>query len=103
MAMAEPETGAHRQRIEAAVNAPNVPKYYVNGFANSLSSSDIIVVLETNGLPTAVLNMSYTVAKTLSQKLGVLVANLETLTGREMLTTDEIGTAISEDNVKENK
>ena len=76
-------------RLERA-QAESVPKIYFNGFINSLGLGDITAVLERNGQPVAVLNMSYTVAKSLSASLGTVVARLEELSNREMLTTSEI-------------
>lgn len=83
------------QRIDAALLSEEIPSFYCNGFANTLSTGDITTVLEMNGKPVAILNMSYTIAKTLSQKLGVLIAKLESATGREMLTNDEIAAALT--------
>jgi hypothetical protein len=82
-----PEAGAARF---AAATASNIPQIYCNGFANALTSGDVITVLERNGQPVAVVNMSYTVAKTFAQALGVIVADLEAKAGRPMLTTHEV-------------
>ncbi|MHC2791932.1 hypothetical protein ACVINZ_000944 [Mesorhizobium jarvisii] len=79
----------HNDRLEAAINA-NVSHLYANGFAISISPSDVTIVLEQNAVPQATLNMSFTVAKTLAGKLGALVTSLEEATGRPILTTDEI-------------
>ena len=73
-----------------AARDPDVPKIYFNGFINGLSSGDIVSVLELNGQPVAVLNMSFTVAKTLVQSIGSIVADLEEKGGRTMLTTKDV-------------
>ena len=78
-----------KARVERSRD-PNVPKLYVNGFINTLGTSDIMTILERNGEPIAVLNMSYTVAKTLATSLGEIVARLEELSGRDMLTTKQL-------------
>lgn len=49
-----------------------------------------MVVLERNGHPVAVLNVSYTVAKTLSMLLGDAIARLEKVSGHPIMTTTEI-------------
>jgi hypothetical protein len=49
-----------------------------------------LVVLERNGQPVAVLNASYTIAKTLSVLLGNAIAQLEELSGHPIMTTMEI-------------
>lgn len=67
-----------------------LPHLYANGFAISVTSSDVTMVLEQNGRAIATVNMSYTVAKTLSMKLGGGIGSLEEATKRSMLTTDEV-------------
>ena len=88
--MANEPTGVSDDRLRVAAD-PNIPQIYFNGFANALTIGDITAVLERNGRPVAVLNMSFTVAKTFAQKLGQMVSALEEKAGREMLTTDDIG------------
>ena len=76
-------------RLQAGTSA-DIPQIYFNGFANGMTSGDVAMVLERNGHPVAVLNLSFTLAKTLSQKLGQMIAALEEQAGRPMLTTDDI-------------
>ncbi|NUM54870.1 MAG: hypothetical protein HUU46_14585 [Candidatus Hydrogenedentes bacterium] len=71
-----------------------IPHIYANGFTNALGSGDIVVVLQRNGPPAAVLNLSFTAAKSLSQKLNELIANLEALTGNTIMTTDDINNSL---------
>lgn len=78
------------QRIfDVAIQNVQVPKIYANGFANAVGQGDTITVLQQNGTPVAVLNLSYTVAKTLALKLGDLIKKLEADTGNTIMTTDE--------------
>ncbi len=72
----------------------SIPQIYANGFSNALGTGDIVVVLQRNGLPSAVLNLSFTAAKTLSQKLNELVANLESVTGNTIMTTEDINASL---------
>jgi hypothetical protein len=88
-----PEDG-FQQRLKNALESPEVPVLYVNGFVNSMTSGDVLTVLERNGRPVAVLNMSFTVAKTLSVGLGSTIAQLEEGAGQSMLTTQEVGKAL---------
>ena len=60
-----------------------------------------MVVLERNGHPVAVLNVSYTVAKTLSMLLGNAIANLEELSGHPIMTTTEVEQFINTRKTKE--
>lgn len=82
-----------QERIAKALRA-DIPHHYVNGFATALGSGDVIVVLEQNGEPTATVNLSYTVAKTLYLGLAQIIATLESATGRTMLTTQEMDEAL---------
>lgn len=87
-----PDTPDHVQaqvRIKAALDA-GVPQIYFNGFANALSTGDITTVLERNGQPVAILNMSFTVAKSMSVSLGGVVSALENISERDMLTTFDL-------------
>ena len=76
------------QRLQAALES--ALSIYFNGFVNMAGIGDVVTVLERNGEPVAILNMSFTVAKTLSIALGMVIARLEEQSGREMLTTADI-------------
>ena len=78
------------QRIQLALEA-DVPHIYFNGFVNGFAPGDIVCVLEKNGRPTGIMNMSYTLAKTLSVSLAQLIATLEETSGQPILTTHEVG------------
>lgn len=54
-----------------------------------------MIVLKNNNQPIALLNLSYTVAKTLYQNLAVTINNLEKKTGNTIMTTDQITKAMS--------
>lgn len=77
-------------RINAAVQSEDVPKINFNSLITTLGAADVIVILERNGQPVAVLNASYTVAKTLSVLLGNAIAQLEELSGHPIMTTMEV-------------
>jgi hypothetical protein len=89
-----PEVGASVDdgisRLRAAQEVDSVPVVYFNGFASLMSAGDVTVVLERNNRPAGVLNMSFTVAKSLSVSLGGLVSALEAAAERDMLTTFDI-------------
>jgi len=78
-----------QERFKTALSAP-VPHYYCNGFANSLTPTDVVIAAEQNGTPVFTLNISYTTAKSLSVKLGALIAALEAASERPILTNEEI-------------
>ena len=62
--------------VEESVNS-DIPHLYCNGFTNVLGIGDILLVLQSNHKPQATLNLSYSVAKTLSIKLEEMVKVLE--------------------------
>jgi len=76
-------------QINEAIKDPNVPKIYSNGFLNAAGQGDTLILLLQNGKPVAVLNLSYTVAKTLALKLGQLIKNTEASAGTTILTTED--------------
>lgn len=78
------------ERLNRAIEDESVPRFYFNGFVFGTGQADIVAVIERNNAPVAVINMSYTVAKTFALKLGQTIAAFEESTGREMLTTDEV-------------
>jgi hypothetical protein len=82
--------------IQGALHDENLPHLYVNGFSTTLGSADVIVVMKHNNKPVALVNMSYTIAKTLSQKLGDSISTLEKLTGNTIMTTDHIQVKVKE-------
>jgi len=81
--------------LSAANEDDRVPKLYCNGFVNALGSGDITVLLQRNSQPVAMLNLSYTVAKSLATKLGDLVSTMENVTETRILTTDDVNSRIS--------
>lgn len=82
-------------RVSRALES-DVPRIYFNGFVNAFSAGDILCVLESNGHPVGIMNMSYTVAKTLSAGLGQLITKLEEASGRQIMTTHEVGAFLEE-------
>jgi len=94
------DVDAHRQadleeQIRNALQDESVPKIYLNGFVNSLGAGDVMVVLLRARQPVAVLNMSYTVAKTLAQKLGTMIVELENQSGNVIMSTDDVNEVMS--------
>jgi hypothetical protein len=80
--------------IEKAIKNPDISQIYFNGFANSVGAGDVIIVLQRNGEEVAVLNTSFTMAKTLVEKLGKLISVLESSTGNNIMTTEEVSKAL---------
>ena len=80
--------------VDQAIQRPDVPKIYANGFSVALSNADMMVVFQRYGdNPVAVVNLSYTLAKTLAQRLGQAVQEFESKIDQTILTTDRIDQA----------
>ena len=70
---------------------------YAHGFTLGLTNADMNIVLHLFGRPIAVVNISYTLAKTLAIKLTELVAEWERKTGQTLVTTDKIDEVFGEE------
>ena len=77
-------------QVKAAIESETVPKIYANGFINSYGAADVVLVLQQNGQNMIVVNMSYTTAKTLSEKLSNLIKKFEQSTGHEIMSIDTV-------------
>ena len=83
------------KELQAALASPEVPHIYVNGFANMLTNSDVVMLLRCYGSAVAVLSMSYTTAKTLAQKLSEVTEGLEQAIDQTIVTIDSMEEALS--------
>ncbi len=90
-----------QERIQKALDNKEIPNIHFNGFVTSLGTGDVLIVLERNGRPIALLNTSYTTAKSLVEKLGGLITVLEQKTGNTIMTIDEITAKMGEKDKKE--
>lgn len=89
--------GEARERFERALQDQSVECIYFNGFALNLGTGDLTLVLERNDRPVAVLNASYTVAKTLAGKLNGLISVLESRTGNNIMSVDDVKVGLTEE------
>ena len=90
------EDAAVKERMTRALES-DVPNIYFNGFANGISTGDIIMALEKNSAPVGVINMSFSVAKTLSVSLGTIIASIEEASGQPIMTTHELQAFMEKD------
>ena len=74
-------------------DAADLPHLYTNGFQVSVTNADISLILKLDQRPTHVINLSYTLAKTLSVKMAGVVSQFEEAVGRDMLTTEQVDEA----------
>lgn len=84
------QANALNQLINLALESDSVPKIYCNGFTNAVGNSDVMVVLQQNGKPAGVVNMSFTIAKTLSQSLKEIIDSIESKSNQNIMTTHEV-------------
>jgi hypothetical protein len=91
--MSQPPT--NEQFVSAIMSDGNIPKFYANGFIHGGTESDIFVIFQSGpGIPSAVVQMSFILAKSMVQELGKTVEEYERMTGQRVLTMSEIKSAI---------
>ena len=84
------------ERLKSILASQDIPHIYANGFTNAFSNADVIMVLERNNSPVAVLNMSYITAKSLAHDLSRLIADFEKKSGQAIMTTDIVDRVLSQ-------
>jgi hypothetical protein len=82
------------QRLHAALEA-NIPIIYANAFVCGLGTSDVIVGLERNGKPVAVLNLSYTSTKSFVVALSGIISQLEEISKQPVMTSKDVETYLA--------
>lgn len=87
---AQNQAAALNQLINLALESESIPKIYCNGFTNAVGNSDVMLVLQQNGKPAGVVNMSFTIAKTLSQSLKEIIDSIEQKSNQSIMTTHEV-------------
>lgn len=81
------------------IEADTTQEVYTNGFQIAFGNADVIVTFQRNGRPVQIMNMSFTLAKTLSQLLGNVIDQIETKGDFKIKTTKELDETIgAEDN-----
>jgi hypothetical protein len=85
-----------QQRIlmQQALRGP-IPRFYANQCLVAQTSSDLSIVMTSNGVPGGTLSMSYETAKSLVRDLAKTISNFENATGREVQTIEEISLAMA--------
>ena len=84
------QLAAMQKTIQEAIASEQAVNLYGNGFICINSNADILIIMQKNQKPVAVINLSYTTAKTLSEKLGQMVRDFEKKTGNIIMTIDVI-------------
>ena len=81
---------AARKKFDKAMNDPDVPQFYVNNLQSGYNNTDFLLLLESNGKPSAIVNLSYTLAKTLVETIGGNIAELEAKLGHPIHSMGEM-------------
>jgi len=81
-------TDERGKAIAEILHNPELPRYYANGFTTALGNSDVSLILQQHGRPVAIVHLSFVLAKTLAQKLGQAIVELETDIEISIPTTD---------------
>lgn len=80
--------------IEESLKDDSIPKIYMNNFQIAVGTGDVVILAQNGPKRVGVVNLSYTIAKTLSIKLQGLIRHLEKQTGNTIMTTDDINKAL---------
>jgi hypothetical protein len=83
--------------LDKALNDDNVPKVYANGYVTATGHGDITLLFQRNGKPVSVLNLSFSVAKTLALSLGETIKDLENKTENNIMTVFDIQKALAKE------
>lgn len=97
------ESGNQPEQVFDLARSGEVPTLYLNGFQSGIGNADVTIIAQQNGHPVAFLNMSYTLAKTLSVSLGNLISRLEEVTGNEIMTTHMIDARMGQEGKADEK
>ena len=81
--------------IDMALMNDNVPKVHSNSFTCALGSGDVAILFKNGSKEEAVLNLSYSSAKTLSQNPQELIGYLEATSRNEIMTNHQTNQFLS--------
>jgi hypothetical protein len=85
-----PDTNLEKDDTDDDLSLPDHKQIYANGFYTAISPVDVVVGLTRNGQNTAVLNLSFSLAKTLAFNLLEIVEDFEEKLGIHFPTLDKI-------------
>lgn len=88
--MSQEEKNELVKELNNAYENKELPKFYANGFSGALGVGDVVLVLKQGPTNVALINLSYTTAKTIAIKLGTLIDHLEKMSGNTIMTIDDV-------------
>lgn len=92
-----PTEAAKRAMMEltqSAMRNPTLPRLYANAFGIAASSTDVSLVLSSNGLPLAIIEIAWGSAKGLVDDLTTLIQAYEKHTKQKIKSPGELQPAI---------
>ncbi len=87
--------------LKATEVSEEIPVQYFNGFNISFGNADFTLTFKLDNRELIAFKGSYTIMKTLSEKLPELFRKFEGIVGRPMLTSDEVLKALQDAASKE--
>lgn len=90
------QIAAIQKMVKEAMASEQILNLYANGFICSNTNADVIIILKNNDKAISVINLSYTTAKTLSEKLGQVIREFEKITGNSIMTINSIDDKLKE-------
>lgn len=90
------ELEAIQKVIKQAVASEELLNIYGNGFICYNSTADIVIILQKNQKAVSLINLSYTTAKTLSEKLAQIIRDFEKTTGNTIMTINVVDAKMKE-------
>jgi hypothetical protein len=94
---ASTEEDSYLADIRRALETSDLPQFYANSFTVTLGTGDVLIVMKRNQKQIGMVQISYTVAKSLAEALGDLIKRLEERTGNTIMTSKFIEQKMQED------
>jgi hypothetical protein len=91
------DKAAYADEIQKALESTNLPEFYANNFVVNLGTGDVMLIMNRNNKQVAMVQMSYTVAKSLSEALAGLIKKLEDRTDSKIMTSKFIASRMLEE------
>ena len=79
-----------QKKFDEAISNPDVPKIYINAFLNGYNNTDFTLLLESNGTAAVVLNLSYSLAKTLAANIMGSITEIEKEIKQKIILMEEM-------------
>lgn len=96
MTSEQPRKPAEAMQATVEVNASGAVEIYANGFQIVGTNGDLVLMLQRNGRTVSIVNLSYTLAKSIGEGMNVHVKEMERQSGKEFFTVEELAKTMAE-------